>query len=125
MTPISIIVLARAVIESGVKRVKSLFGSGARDGLGPQHVQTVGRAGYLVPPQAFVAAGRGRPASASKSFQYLLRMLGRFHFRPDLFDPAVRPNQEGYAMDPLIFDAHEFLFAINAVGVGDRFIFIG
>ena len=52
-------------------------------------------------------------------------MLLRFDFRPDSFDFAIAADQEGHAMDPLIFPAHKLFLAPNAIGFHDLAVFVG
>src|ERR1051326_3898475 len=115
--PMLSIDLARAVIEGGAKGVKSVRACGGGSGRARHRLR--GKCGALT------RRCYKREPVQSQSLKNLFRVLRRFYFGPNLPDPAVGSDQEGYAMHSLVFDAHEFLFAVNAVGVCDRFIFIG
>src|SRR5690348_13255836 len=47
--------------------------------------------------------------------QHFLRMLLRFHRRPDLFDFSIRPDQERHAVRAHVLASHETLLAPDAI----------
>jgi len=61
----------------------------------------------------------------SEAIEDFFGVLGGLYFRPNPFDAAIGADQESDAVDALVFNAHEFLFAPNAVGVNDGLVFVG
>src|SRR5262249_29141118 len=52
-------------------------------------------------------------------------MLGRLYLGPDLFDPAIRPNEESDPVSAGEVHAHEFFWPPNAISLDDLFVLIG
>src|SRR5580765_1387802 len=51
-------------------------------------------------------------------------MLARFDLEPDLFDAAIRADQEGDAMGAEVFSAEEKFFTPDAVGLDDLLVLV-
>src|SRR6266478_3491939 len=52
-------------------------------------------------------------------------MLRGFHFGPNLFDSAIRSDQEGDAPGSHVLHAHEALLAPDTVSLDDLFVLVG